>query len=283
MKSKLLLSLPIAFLCLAGATFMATGQDPATPPAVKPLRALLVIGGCCHDYASQKEILKAGLEARANLTVDICYSPDKTPKATFSCYEKENWADGYDVIIHDECSAEVTDPVLIKRIVDAHRNGTPGVNLHCAMHCYRSGDFRKPVPAGADNALWFEYLGLQSTSHGKQSPISITYSDHPANAGLTNWTTVNEELYNNIQIFPGTTTLAKGKQGESETVVVWAHEFGDKKTKVWSTTLGHNNETVADGKYLDLVARGLLWSTGKLAADGKPAPGYAPATAAPTK
>ena len=61
MKAKLLLILPIALLGLAGATFMATGQDAAKPATVKPLRALLVIGGCCHDYAAQKDILKAGL------------------------------------------------------------------------------------------------------------------------------------------------------------------------------------------------------------------------------
>jgi type 1 glutamine amidotransferase len=33
---------------------------------------------------------------------------------------------------------------------------------------------------------------------------------------------------------------------------------------VFATTLGHNNDTVADPRYLDLVTRGLLWSLGKL-------------------
>jgi hypothetical protein len=37
----------------------------------KPLKALLVAGGCCHDYAHQKDILKEGLEKRLNITVDI--------------------------------------------------------------------------------------------------------------------------------------------------------------------------------------------------------------------
>ena len=55
---------------------------------------------------------------------------------------------------------------------------------------------------------------------------------------------------------------------------------GDKKTKVWSTTIGHNNETVADAKYLDLVTRGILWSTGKIGADGKVAAGYGAVKAA---
>ena len=28
----------------------------------KPLRALLITGGCCHDYAKQKDILKQGFD-----------------------------------------------------------------------------------------------------------------------------------------------------------------------------------------------------------------------------
>ena len=42
----------------------------------------------------------------------------------------------------------------------------------------------------------------------------------------------------------------------------------------FSTTLGHNNETVADDRYLDLVARGVLWAVDKIDADGKPKAGY---------
>ena len=36
------------------------------------------------------------------------------------------------------------------------------------------------------------------------------------------------------------------------------------KTKVFCTTIGHNNETCNDPRYLDLVTRGLLWSVDKL-------------------
>ena len=41
----------------------------------KPVRALLVIGGCCHDYAKQKDILTKGLEARAHIKITIAYDP----------------------------------------------------------------------------------------------------------------------------------------------------------------------------------------------------------------
>ena len=34
-----------------------------------PLKVLLITGGCCHDYVHQKDILKAGLEQRANISV----------------------------------------------------------------------------------------------------------------------------------------------------------------------------------------------------------------------
>ena len=268
------------------------GSQAADSPA-KPLRILLVAGGCCHDYATQTKLLKAGIESRFNATVDIEYNEDKSTKATFPKYANDNWAEGYDVVLHDECSADVTDPVYVKRILDAHRNGVPAVNLHCAMHCYRWGNFREPVAAGADNAGWYEMLGLQSTGHGPQSPIDLSYvdTDHPITKGLTGWTTINEELYNNVQILTAH-ALAKGKQiqkpkgkkgqpadpnakgEEVETVVAWTNEYGPKKTKIFSTTIGHNNETVADDRYLDLVTRGLLWTTGHIEADGKPSAGY---------
>jgi hypothetical protein len=37
--------------------------------ATKPLKVLLITGGCCHDYTKQKDILKAGIEKRANIEV----------------------------------------------------------------------------------------------------------------------------------------------------------------------------------------------------------------------
>lgn len=51
--------------------------DAARP---KPLRALMVIGGCCHDYKAQKDILKQGIEARAHVVVVISYCEDKSTK-----------------------------------------------------------------------------------------------------------------------------------------------------------------------------------------------------------
>lgn len=274
-------------LLLATLAGLAASASFIPADDVKPLRVLIVTGGCCHDYEKQRMILAEGLSARANIEMSFAHNPDKTTKATFELYNNKDWAKPYDVVIHDECSADVTDPTYVGNIINAHRNGTPAVNLHCAMHSYRWGTFREPVKAGADNAGWFEMLGLQSTGHGPQEPIAVSYVDtaHPITKGLENWTTIKEELYNNIQVLTAH-PLARGKQtvtdkktGEKkdvEAVIAWTNEFGPSKTRIVSTTLGHNNDTVSDGRYLDLITRSVLWAAGKLGDDGKPVAGYAP-------
>ena len=225
---------------------------------VKPLRALLITGGCCHDYGKQKDILKKGIEERANVVVDQVHSDDTSTKARFEMYEKAGWAKGYDVVIHDECAAEIKDMPYAQNIVDAHKNGVSAVNLHCAMHSYRTG-----------TDLWFEYLGLQSSGHGPQKPIALdfTAASHPITQGMANWTTTNEELYNNVKVFGSAKPLVMGSQdqGKGKTagaVVAWTNDYHG--TRVFSTTLAHNNSTVADERYLNLVVRGLLWTCDKL-------------------
>ena len=254
--------------------------------SIKPLKALLIAGGCCHDYEHQKDILKQGIEARANVTVDIIYVPDDSTHPDLPIYGHPDYAKGYDVVIHDECAADIKDTNIIQAVLQPHLDGIPGVNLHCAMHCYRFGDFTKPLPASAPNAHWYEYLGLQSSGHGPQEPIAITFTDtrHPITTGLADWTTIHEEHYNNIKVWDTAQALAhgtqviKGKDGQAQRtndfVVAWVNTYKGK-ARVFSTTIGHNNETVADARYLDLVTRGVLWACDKLDAYGKPKPGYA--------
>jgi type 1 glutamine amidotransferase len=235
----------------------------------KPVKVLLITGGCCHDYATQKEILKKGLEERLKIEVTQINSPDKSTKPPLPIYGNPDYAKGYDLVIHDECAADIKDTNVIQGVLAPHKGGMPGVNLHCGMHSYRFGDFQKPVAAGADNSHWYEYIGIQSTGHGPQEPIAIKFVDqaHPTALGLNDWTTIKEELYNNIQVMPSSHAVAKGTQitknkdgseKSNETVVTWVNTFG--KTRVFSTTIGHNNATVEDARYLDMVANGVAWA-----------------------
>jgi len=251
----------------------------------KPLRVLLITGGCCHDYAKQKDILKKGLEARANVVVDQIHTGDSSTKPPLPIYGNPDYAKGYDVVIHDECAADINDPATIKAVLAPHAAGIPGVNLHCAMHCYRIGNPNEKATAGSERAMWFDYLGLQSSGHGPQLPIAISFTEknQPITKALADWTTINEEHYNNIQVFPTATPLAHGKQTiknrdgtskENDFVVAWVNDY--KGTRVFSTTIGHNNATVEDSRYLDLVTRGVLWACGKLDDKGDIKPGYGP-------
>ncbi len=267
---------------LAGCVLASTTARAAE---TKPLQVLLITGGCCHDYAKQKDLLKQGLEKRANVVVTQVHTDDQSTKPPLAILGNPDYAKGYDVVIHDECAADINDPAVIQKVLAPHQAGIPGVNLHCGMHSYRVGNPNDPAKTGTDRARWFEYLGVQSSAHGPQLPIAISFTDtnQPIVKGMGDWTTVNEELYNNIQVLPTARPLAHGKQtipnkdgktAETDYVVVWLNDY--KGTRVFSTTIGHNNATVDDARYLDLVTRGLLWACGKLDDNGKPLPGYGP-------
>ena len=283
MKSIRILS--AFFLSLAITTLHAA-------PKPKPLRALLITGGCCHDYATQKDLLKAGIEARAHVIVDQDHTNNKSTNPPLAIYGNSDYAKGYDIVIHDECAAAMKDVETVEGVLAPHRKGIPGVNLHCAMHSYRVGNHREPTEAGTEASIWFDYLGLQSSGHGPKAPVEIKFTKkkHPITKTLKDWTTMDEELYNNIQVFPSTTSLAEGtqmqkprqrkpKKGKKAAAtaapptkpkkatasVVWVNEYHG--ARVFSTTIGHFNETVGDDRYLDLVTRGLLWSCKKLNKD----------------
>src|SRR5947208_2163285 len=103
------------------AALPARAEDP------KPIRALLVLGGCCHDYVKQKDLITKGISARANVQWAIAYDADKGTKHLNPVYEKADWAKGYDVVVHDECCADVKEMALVDRILEPHKNGLPGV------------------------------------------------------------------------------------------------------------------------------------------------------------
>jgi type 1 glutamine amidotransferase len=100
-----------------------------------------------------------------------------------------------------------------------------------------------------------------------KSPITLEFPD--------NWVTPGDELYQTISIQPESHQLLKVKspQDGREHIVCWTYKY--HQGLVFGTTLGHDMKTAASPDYLRLVANGLLWTCGKLGADGKPVTGYA--------
>lgn len=251
MKSLRILA-PLSLL-LTPLLFLKAEQKEVEEPL--PLKALLIAGGCCHDYEAQHKLLSEGIQARANVRVDVVWTADRSTNPPLPIFDDPNWADGYDIIIHDECAASNKDLKAMENILAVHQS-IPAVHLHCAMHSFRNGTDK-----------WPKHLGIHSTSHGPQKPLSIQYTDpnHPITKGLEDWVTKDEELYNNHEVFDITPiALATQKIDDrvDSAVVAWTNEKAGAPS--FSTTIGHNNYTVEDPRYLDLVTRGLLWSVGHL-------------------
>ncbi len=233
---------------------LASFVSAAEPP--KPLKVLLVCGGCCHDYNSQKELLSKGMMERAHMDVMVVHEGGTATSSKIPLYEKKDWSKGFDVVIHDECFSDVKENAWTQNIITPHREGLPAVVLHCAMHCYRDG---------TDD--WFQFCGVTSRRHGAAYPHEVLNVDasHPIMAKFgPAWANPAGELYWIEKLWPTAHPLAtaKNKEQGNDEVCVWTNQYG--KGRVFGTTLGHHNETVGSPEYLDLVTRGTLWACDKL-------------------
>ena len=251
-----------------GRTVVDCSWAPVTPvPAVnaqeppKPIRALLVLGGCCHDYARQKDILTRGISQRAHVEWTIAYDPTRRTRHKNPVYDNPDWAKGFDVIVHDECSARSRHG-RIDTILKPHKDGLPGVVLHCAMHCYRTEGWNRKIATP-----WMQFTGLdlhraRTAGAHRGQLCRWREPDHQAACRLDDRQRGALQQRRRQARADGA-RLARGKQGRAESIVAWTNTYNGK-TRVFGTTLGHNNATVADPRYLDLVTRGLLWAVDKL-------------------
>lgn len=260
----------VVFTLFAASAF-AVQAAPSEP--VKPIRALLVTGGGggYHDYKAQKKILTEGISARANVVWTVVHE-DGSLAHEMRLFSDPNWARDYDVIVHNTCFSEVKDPAAVARVLRPHREGKPAVLLHATMHTYMK------LPTDE----WREFVGVVSDRHGPQQPVALKNiaPEHPVMRGFPgDWVTGNEELYAIDRVMPGVTPLARAyaTDNKRDHAVIWAHTYGN--ARVFATSLAHNNATFSDTRFLDTMARGLLWSCGKLDASGRPLPGYAAVTA----
>lgn len=248
------LSLSFAFLLLAGFSTLARADDAAS----KPIKALIITGGCCHDYDFQtKAMQKAAADRNVKVEWTVVNEGGKGTSAQIELYNNPDWAKGYDVVIHNECFANTTDADYIRKITSSHKAGTNAVVIHCAMHTYRS--------AKIDD--WREMLGVTSRRHEHQSNYAVqtVEADHPVMKGFpADYKTPKDELYVIEHVWPNTKVLARSKSektGESHPVL-WTNQYG--KARVFGTTYGHSNATFSDEVFLNTLTRGIQWAAGTL-------------------
>ena len=227
-------------------------------------RALLVTGGCCHDYDRQKDILSEGISQRVKTQWDILFEMDeKKSKAWLS---KPGWADKYDFIVYNHCFAHEKDAAFVQSITDIHKAGKPAIALHCAMHSYH---WNIPAKEGEKKA-WNDMLGVSSKGHGPKAPITISKvkgHDHPVMKDMPDgWRTPEGELYNVQEVYEDTTVLAYGDNGKNKApkkpqACIWVNTHG--KGRIFATTIGHHNSTMSTKEYLDMLGNAVRWITEK--------------------
>ena len=260
-----------AAILVAGVAAVPAGQVPAPaagqagtgaargappPPAEPRLRALIVSGGCCHDYAFQDKVMMDVMAKVLPIDWTVVVQGGSGTTAKLPIYENPDWAKGFDLVVHNECSADVDDDAFVRRITEPHRAGRiPAMVIHCSMHSYRA----------LTTDPWREFLGVTSRRHTPAHNVAVKFiaKDHPAVQGLPDtWSTPTDELYVIEKLWPGTQALATAvsPEDQQEYPVAWAHDFGG--ARVFGTTLGHGNETWNDPVFQDLLRRGFQWAVG---------------------
>lgn len=244
------------------------GFDDLMNKPKAPIKALMIAGGCCHDYPNQNLILSEGISARAHVAWNMILAKNNERSHKLPIYDDPDWLSGYDVVVHNECYGGVNDAGWLEKIAQAHEeSGIPALFVHCSAHSYRAS----PTDA------WRILMGAKSTSHERHRPLAVEnlIPNHPIMKTFPEvWNTPNGELYKIEKMWPNAIPLAQayGVDTKKDHVCAWLNESG--KARVFATTLGHHNETMSHPVYLDMVTRGLLWVTGKLDNNGNPLAGF---------
>ncbi len=243
--------LVFASLCAFVASPVLSQEDEKSTDTI---RVLLVTGGCCHDYEFQTKAMQLAAK-EAGLAVDwvVVNRGGTGTRAKIELYNDPKWAEGYDVVIHNECFADTNDPEYIRKITSAHHSGTNAVVIHCAMHTYRSAEIDD----------WREFLGVTSKRHEHQSnyPVRVATPADPIVAAIPeDYKSAKDELYVIDKVWPNTKPLAfsKSEVDGKEYPVFWTNTYGD--ARVFGTTYGHSTETFEDQVFLKTLVAGLKWA-----------------------
>ena len=224
-----------------------------------PIDAMIITGGCCHDYTGQSKVLMDTLNAVMPINWTVVHGMAALPDGRLPLFDNSNWARGFEIVIHNECWANGDLPAqVVQNITNA---AVPRMFFHCALHSYRV----------MTNDAWRELIGITSRRHTRSHNVMLKWAENdPITAGLPPFVTPIDELYVVEKVWPGTKAIAtavnavdKGVQGPNEIYpVVWTHEYGGR-ARVFGTSLGHANETWSTNQFKELVTRGFRWALKK--------------------
>jgi type 1 glutamine amidotransferase len=250
--SKATLLTTLAFLLAASP---AVAEDSAST-----IRVLILTGQNNHNWKASTPKLQDLLEATGKFSVDTTVPPQGLTRDNLQNYDVilsnwNSWGRG-----SKQTEAEWTDEVR-EAYLDFVRQGKGHITIHAGGSSFYEGwpEYRKV-------ALVFWNLG--ATGHGRQHEfkVRIDQPDHAVMAGLEEFT-VRDELWNKPGVVEGATVLASAfsdKQNEPRgtdqwepSVVIASYGQG----RCFATLLGHDEKTMADEEFQQLLIRGTQWAS----------------------
>jgi type 1 glutamine amidotransferase len=233
-------------------------QGPPNFAGQPRIRALVVAGGCCHDYPTQTAILMKAVQRALPVDWTFEYPGGTNGAHVPAFYNDPNWFRGYDIVVHNECFTPADSLVserYLENIQAATKAGVPGIVLHCAMHSFRA----EPTDQ------WREVQGLKSVRHGPATriPVRVAAASHPIMEGIpSDWVTPVDEIYIIDWTRPGLVPLATAVEPSNGQTypVIWTHQNG---ARVFGTSIGHSMATWEDPNYQRLLVQGFRWAVGR--------------------
>src|SRR5690606_35175283 len=94
----------------------------------------------------------------------VMHEGNQQPDHQTSVLQQENWAVGFDLVIHNTGFGRVKDSDFVQYFIQQHQR-TPAVLIHSAVHSYR---YAEP---SAEN--WFAFSGAQSMWHEQERVFTV--------------------------------------------------------------------------------------------------------------
>lgn len=264
MRKFLALGLTLLALLLTAA--------PSRAEDAKKIKAVMYVGGGFHDYKKMPPYLADEITKLApNVSIDVKFMADAAAMAQE--YKDPKFGDGYDLIIYDICFGEKWQDGDYDPALKLAASGKPAVFIHCSMHTYRAPRDTKAANFAERekivDAKWHALVGMDTRVHDKYQAFGTVKvaKDHPIlNVFPDDWKTSGDELYNTVKMMPTATPLLQATSPTTGKVhtVAWTNAYGDGKTRIFATTLGHDMKTGEDPSYHRLLANGILWACGQL-------------------
>lgn len=164
----------------------------------------------------------------------------------------------------DEWAYE-TSPALREAITDFVAGGGGLVGNHTAPICFDDWPAWGDIMGGAWN--W------DRSAHPLLGPVSATIvATHPVTAGVTSPVELDDEVYGDLDVRPGITTLATAKRtiDDVEQPVVWTHGFG--RGRVAYCCFGHNRRSLQNPGVRQILRQAMMWTADKSTSDSSAGP-----------